>query len=334
VDSRAPARLARLVPVFIRPAETADRPALFELFSAAFRSPADAAAWGWKYDLNPHRAQSAVALLEGRIVGHYGGFGTRYVGAGRDLPGVSASDVMTDPGARTLGRRALFATLVEGFCRLSADAGMPFGFGFPNERHRLAGEKTVGYRPVETVTEWVRPLCAPTIRTRLRRRLLRLIRDEGFGSSHESLAELLRSRPGWRTDRSRRTLEWRFRSRPGVNYLTWQLLDRRGRSRAYAVVRLLGERAILADLQAAEERSGDLVDLLDAVSADLPATGATMLELRAASRSVLAERARSELGFSPRPSDTTFEVRAFDPALDLDAAGRAFDYRFCDHEIF
>lgn len=318
--------------VSVRPANEADRPALFELFSVAFGSAADPLGWAWKYDRNPNRAASAVAVQDGRIVGYYGGFGTRYRGAEGNLPGVSASDVMTDPKARTLGRRALFSTLVEGFCRLCADAGMPFGFGFPNERHRLAGEKTIGYRPVEPVIEYTRELRAPSLLSRTKRRVLRVIRDEGFGAPHDALAEALHARSGWRTDRSRDVLEWRYRQRPSTGYLSWQIHGRNGRSRAYAVVRLVGARAVLADVQAAEETSGDLVDLLDAVSSDLLPAART-LEFRAGSHSVLAVRA-GELGFAPRPSDTTFEVRLFDPAFDVDRAGRAFDYRFGDHEIF
>lgn len=322
--------------VSVRPAEEADRPALFELFSAAFGAPADPATWSWKYELNPNRARCAVAVAgdRGSIIGFYGGFGTRYRGAEGNLPGVSASDVMTDPKARTLGRRALFATLVEGFCGLCAEAGMPFGFGFPNERHRLAGEKTIGYRPVEPVTEWVRPLAVRGLLGRLRRRLLRVRRVESFSPAHDALAETLHAREGWRTDRSRATMNWRFTARPGVKYLLYEVLDARNRSRACAVVRVVEKRVVLVDLQAADEAGGGVPDLLDAVAGDLGSTPARTMELRAASRSVLARRAESELGFAARSSDTTFEVRLFDPAFDIQRASRAFDYRFGDHEIF
>lgn len=320
--------------VSIRPAEEADRPALFALFSVAFGVPADPPSWAWKYDRNPNRAPSAVAVADGRIVGFYGGFGTRYRGAEGTWPGVSATDVMTDPLARRLGRRALFTTLVEGFCRYCRDEGMPFGFGFPNQRHRLVGEKTIGYRAVEPVTEWVRPLAGTPTFARIRQRFLRLVEGAAFGAPHDALAEALHAREGWRTERSRAVLNWRYGERPGSPYRMWQLLDRRSRSRGYAVLRVVGDRALLVDLQAADERSGAAVDLVNAVALALAGAPVRTLELRAASRSVLAARARDEMGFSPRASDTTFEVRPFDPGLDLDRAGRAFDYRFGDHEIF
>jgi hypothetical protein len=321
------------VSLSIRIAEAADRPRLFELFGKAFGAPASPAEWAWKYDQNPNRAASVVAVKDAWIVGFYGGFGTRYRGAEGNLPGVSASDVMTDPAARTLGRRALFATLVAGFCRVCTDAGMPFGFGFPNDRHRLAGEKVIGYRSVEPAAQWERPLQAETRRGRLRLRLLRARAGEPFGRAHEALSEVLHARAGWRTERTPRALNWRFLERPGGLYTTIQLVDLRGRSRAYAVVRLVGDRALLVDVQARDESDAEWGDLLDAVAENLSGTSATRLELRAASRSRLA-RAAPALGFAPIPTDTYFEVRPFDPAFDLDNAGRAFDYRFCDHEIF
>jgi len=320
------------VSLIIRPAEDADRPRLFELFEDAFRAPADPDEWAWKYDRNPNRAPSAVAVRDGRIVGFYGGFGTRYRGAAGDRPGVSASDVMTERAARTLGRRALFATLVDGFCRLCTEAGMPFGFGFPNERHRLAGERVIGYRPVEPAAQWARALPFEGPR-RLRRRFLKARDAEPFGRAHDSLAESLHARAGWRTDRSARTLAWRFGLRPKVPYRTLQLVDLAGRSRAYAVWRLVGARALLVDVQTRGETAGELADLLAEVAPRLAGTGAECLELRAPSHSRLAAAAR-ELGFSPIPTDTHLEVRPFDPAFDLEVAGRGFDYRFSDHEIF
>jgi len=319
---------------WIRLAENADRPGLFALFAAAFGAPADPDTWAWKYDRNPNSAPSVVAIEDGRVVAFYGGFGTRFRGAEGAPPGVAATDVMTDPGARKLGRRGLFRSVVEEWNRRCGEAGIPFGFGFPNERHLLVGVRTSGYNAIEPVTDWVKPLAAPSRLSRLRRRFLRIAAGEPFGAPHDALAEVLHAREGWRTDRSREVLAWRFGERPGVAYRTWQVLDRRGRSRAYAVARVVGDRAILADLQADDERSGILVDLLDAVSHDLRGTGARSLALRASSRSVLAARAGGELGFLPQRSDATLAMRTFRDGVDLERASSGFDYRFGDHEIF
>jgi hypothetical protein len=316
-----------------RPAVPADRPALLALFCAAFGAEASADEWAWKYDRNPNPGVSAVAVTDGKIVGFYGAFGTRYRGAGGAFPGVSAVDVMTDPAARRLGRHAVIRSLGEAYCRLNRDAGAPFYFGFPHERHRVLGERLLGYRSVEPAGEWVRPLGAPGFLRRLRLRLRGARVSRGLSRAHEGLAEALHARPGWRTDRSRQTLDWRF-SRPGASYLVRELPGPRGTSRGYAAVRVVGDRALLLDLQVADEASGTVFDLLDGVAEALRGTGAARLALRAARSSRLAQRLEAEGGFAPVLPDCHFEVRLLDEAFDLDRASRAFDYRSLDHDIF
>jgi hypothetical protein len=317
----------------VRPAAPADRPQLLALFRAAFGCEASADEWVWKYDRNPNPAISAVAAVDGQIVGFYGAFGTRYRGAQGDFPGVSAVDVMTDPAARKLGRHAVFNALGEGYCRLNRDAGAPFYFGFPHERHRLLGERLLGYRSVEPAGEWTRPLGASGFLRRLRTRLRRARASAGLSDGHAALAEALHARPGWRTDRSKATLAWRF-SRPGVAYLVRELPGPRGCSRGYATVRVVGDRALLVDLQVADETSGAVFDLLDDVAEALRGSGAAHLALRAARTSRLAQRLEGEGGFLPAAVDCHFEVRSLDEAFDLGRASRAFDYRFVDHDIF
>ena len=321
------------MPFVYRAATPADRPALLRLFSAAFGEAADPDLWAWKYDEGPHRAPSAVALAEGRIVGFYGGWATRYRGARGDLPGAAAVDVMTDPAARGLGGGGLFAGLASAFSELCREAGIPFYFGFPHERHRLVGERKAGYASVGPAGQWARPLGSRSFLGPIRRRLLRTSVGDRVSPGHEALAEALHARAGWRTDRSRPTLDWRFAPHGGASYRLVEILDRRSASRGYAAVRLVGERALLVDLQVRDEASGDVGDLLEAVRASLGGDAAR-LELRAPTGSPLAERLAAEFGFAPETSDCHFEIRPLDPAFDALAAGRAFDYRFADHEIF
>jgi len=289
--------------------------------------------WEWKFDRNPHRAPSAVAVHDGVVVGHYGGWAMPYRGAGGDLPGCAAVDVMTDPASRALGS-GLFAGLTEAFCSLCREAGIPFYFGFPNERHRLVGERKAGYLPVEPAGLWSRPIGVPGLKGRLRRRFLRMRVGEEFSPAHDALVEGLHGRPGWRTDRSRPTLLWRFAPHAEARYRVVELLDRGARSRGYAVVRVVHDRALLVDLQARDEDSGDVGDLLEAVRASLEGTPAARMEIRAGSASRLAARLAAEFGFVPGEADCHFEIRPLDPAFDAPAAGRAFDYRYADHEIF
>ncbi len=322
------------MPFVFRAATPGDRPALLRLFAAAFGQPADPETWEWKYDRNPHRFPSTIALLDGEAVGFFGGVGTRYRGAEGDLPGVAAADVMTHPDRRRLGRASLFVEMGLEFFRAAAEAGAPYVFGFPNERHRATGEKRLDYLSVEPAGQWTRPIGAPGLLGRIRRRLLKGRAGEALSPAHDALAGELHAREGWRTDRSRATLDWRFSPHADARYVVVELLDPRGASHGYAVLRVVSDRALLVDLQTLDEDSGDLPDLLDAAEAALAGTPARRLVLRAPSRSLLAGRAEEELGFAPEPSDCHFEVRAFRPVPEVLRAARAFDYRFADHEIF
>jgi hypothetical protein len=317
-----------------RAAEPADRPALFRLFENAFGAPADPRIWEWKYDRNPNPAPSAVALLDGEVVGFYGGWGTRYRGREGNRPGVAAVDVMTEPAVKTLGLHGLFAGLGEAFCGLCREAGIPFYFGFPNERHRLAGERILGYVSVEPAAEWTRPVGLPGLLGRIRRRLRSARAGASFSAAHDPLAEELNARPGWRTDRSRAVLNWRFSPHADASYRVVELLDPRGASSACAALRVVEDRALLVELQVRDEESGALADLLDAAEEALAGTAARRLVLRAPAWSRLTRRAVEEFGFAPAPSDCHFEVRPLDPSFDAVSEARAFDYRFLDHEIF
>lgn len=321
-----------MAPVF-RPAEPSDRPAILDLFRAAFKAEPDPADWAWKYDANPCRAVSIVAVDGDRTVGFFGAMGTRYRGAAGDLPGTSSVDVMTDPQARTLGKTALFKELGDTFRRVNAESGIPFDFGFPHERARKIEERLLACVTIEPCGEHGRPLSAPPLVGGLRKRLLRVREGEPFGAAHRPLAEALHARAGWRSDRSAALLAWRF-SRPGFAYRTFQLVDWRGRSRGYAVVSVRDGRALLVDLQVADEEDGTLGDLLSAVHERLAGVAAERLVFRSPRTGRLAVRAREEMGFADEPSDTVFLVRPFDPAWDLVGNGRLFDYRFSDHDVF
>lgn len=322
------------MPAVIRAATAADRPGLLRLFEVAFAQPAAPDDWAWKYDRAPHRAVSAVAVDRDEVIGFYGGLGTRYRGADGDLPGVAAIDVMTSPAHRGLTHRSLFQDLVAGFVSLNAAAGVPFYFGFPNARHSIVSKRLVGSWPVEPAGLLVRPVSTPFQASRLRRRLLRARPGEPFGKAHERLAETLHARAGWRTDRGATTLRWRFSERPAVDYAALPLVDLAGRSPAYAVLRFVLDRALLVDLQAADEAGGALVELLERVRELAAARGASRLELRLPGAGPLAARLRTELGFADAEADAHFEVMRVDPSFALEPAARSFDYRYLDHEIF
>src|SRR5512140_4102 len=198
----------------IRRAEKSDRPALFRLFGEVFGSPPTPAEWEWKYDRNPSVAASVAVFDDGEALGYVGGFATRFVGGGAALPGTSGVDVMTAPAARRLGRHGIYRDMGTRFVEENRALGIPFYFGFPNDRHRLAGERLLGFRTVERAGQWIRPAGRTRRRGALRGWLRPVRAIEAFGPSHEPLADLLESRAGLATDRSRKALNWRFTTRP------------------------------------------------------------------------------------------------------------------------
>jgi hypothetical protein len=315
----------------VRPVEPSDRPLLLALFEAAFGSPASPAEWAWKYDANPNRAASVIAVGDGRAVGFFGGLGTRYRGAGRDDPGAATADVMTHPEARRLGHRNVFSDVGRAYVAINARAGIPFDFGFPNERARRAEERLLGVKTIEPAGQLSRSLEWPLRRARLSFRLVR--RCAVLGAAHDRLAEALHGAPGWRTDRSAAALNWRLGARPGVAYELFHSLNLAGRARAFAAVRVVGERALLVDLQAEDVNGGALPDLLAGVAAEM-AGRARVLEVRLPRRGALHARLAGELGFGEAPGDTHLVTRAFRDDVEPAAEGAAFDYRFLDHDVF
>ena len=317
--------------VEIRAARASDRPLLLALAGAAFGAPPDAAEWAWKYDANPHRATSVIAVDDGRAVGFFGAIGTRYRGAGRDEPGAATGDVMTHPDARRLGHRNVFSDVGRAYVTINAAAGIPLDFGFPNERARRAEERLLGVRTIEAAGQLARPLDAPIRRARLSSRRVR--RAAALGAAHDRLAAALHAAPGWRTDRSAATLTWRLLARPGVAYELFHAVDVAGRARAFAAVRVVGDRALLVDLQAEDPGGGALPDLLAGVADEMKGR-ARVLEVRLPRRGALHARLTGALGFAEAATDTHLVVRTFREGADAAAEGAAFDYRFLDHEVF
>ena len=183
--------------------------------------------------------------------------------------------------------------------------------------HRLVGERTPRLQARRARRgSWARPLGAAPL-SRLRRRFLRVVRGEAFGAAHDRSRRRAPRAAGLADGplRARRSdlAATAPRRRP---YRTFQLVDRRGRSRGYAVVRVVGDRALLVDLQA-EDEARRIADLLDAVADVLDGTRARPRGWSSAPASALAPRGAlaAELGFAATASDTHLEVRAVDARL-------------------
>lgn len=139
----------------IRPSSPADIPQLQRLFTEVFGSVRDEAVWTWKYFDHPRGPHSFVVEAAGRLVAHCGGTEVTMVDGGAAYPALQSVDFMSSRNySGGLGRGGVFARMVDAF--FAAYCGpqrIPLVYGFPGERHRVLGERILGYRPVERVGE-------------------------------------------------------------------------------------------------------------------------------------------------------------------------------------
>lgn len=139
----------------IRPAVAADVPALCDLFEEVFRERRPPEVWRWKYFENPRGVTSMVCEAGGRLVSHCGGTPVRFRDFGAEFVALQSVDFMSSPSyPGGIGRGGIFVRTAERFfAAYCGPAKVPLVYGFPGERHRLLGEKLLGYRPVERVAE-------------------------------------------------------------------------------------------------------------------------------------------------------------------------------------
>lgn len=140
----------------IRPARESDIPGLSELFREVFNAERSTELWRWKLFQNPRGFASFVCEVEGRIVAHCAGVPVRFVDFEREYVALQSVDFMSSPTyPGGIGRGGVFVRTVEHFFRAHCGpSAIPMVYGFPGERHRVLGERLLGYRSVEPIFEW------------------------------------------------------------------------------------------------------------------------------------------------------------------------------------
>lgn len=139
----------------IRPAVREDIPALSALFFEVFGTERPEAVWCWKLFENPRGTASYVCQAGGRIVAHCAGLPVRFRDYEREYTAMQSVDFMSSPSyPGGIGRGGVFIRTAERFFDSCCGAStIPLVYGFPGERHRLLGERLLGYRAVERVGE-------------------------------------------------------------------------------------------------------------------------------------------------------------------------------------
>ena len=194
----------------IRESCPSDIAELGRLFFAVFGSKRHEALWRWKYFDNPRGLRSYCCEVDGRIVAHCGGTEVVFGADGGTWRALQSVDFMSSqehPGG--LGRGGVFARVVSAFFERYCGPGsdrVQMVYGFPGERHRVLGERVLGYRPVERVAE----LLVPAEGDRSFESL------EVFGEGH--FARLAQPVEGVGARRDATYLRWRYVDHPEHDY--------------------------------------------------------------------------------------------------------------------
>lgn len=297
----------------IRPSRREDIPQLSALFRDAFGQERDASIWEWKYFSNPHGSYGFVCDVDGRIVAHCGGTPIEVTDRGRSYTALQSVDFSsTRQHAGGLGAGGVFARTVKGFfARYCGAERVPLVYGFPGERHRLFGERILGYHAIEPVGE------------------LRLEpeseRGELFPFDDSKLALLSHVPVPVGGLRSNQWLRWRYLNHPAFRYSTVTVKRWWKGAEAIAVLRDAGEAFMLMELEGSYD-SG----VMQRMVRQLRNLGKPVIAWGSLSHSRSA--AMIAAGFKPAERDHRFECRIFSNR-PLFRAGE-FYYSLGDYDVY
>jgi hypothetical protein len=251
----------------VRDATAADAPGIRRLFERVFGHPLSDEQWRWKFEQNPDGWRATVGVLDGEIVGHYAGWGARFLVGGGPRLLYSVGDVATDPSVRALGgRRGVYREMTDAFYSAIATT-VPFCYGFPNARALRVSERIVGSRtlfPVEIASVPVDAFGAPPADVEAGDSV-----DATFDALWEAASRVLDEAPV----RDRARVNWRFHARPDRYYrMVWRRSA--GAMTAWASLSVTGETATIADYLGVEASGADLPPLFAAAAAEARRLGA------------------------------------------------------------
>lgn len=196
----------RVTHEIIRPTTSDDLDGLGKLFAEVFGFERSEDVWRWKYFDNPRGCTSWLCEVHGRVVAHCGGTAVNVADGSVNYMALQSVDFMsspTHPGG--VGRGGVFARTARGFFDAYCGPSLvPMVYGFPGERHRLLGERILGYRAIERVGEL-------------------LLEPSGSGGSVEPLREehlpMFERRPArLGAIRDLTFLRWRYLMHPTITY--------------------------------------------------------------------------------------------------------------------
>lgn len=214
----------------VRPATPDDAPELSRLFLEVFGHERPEQVWRWKFFGHPIGASSWVTEAEGRIVAHCGSTAVRFSLQGTPILALQLVDFMSHPRyAGGIGGGGIFArTTTAMFRDVLSRTPAKLLYGFPGERHRLAGERLLGYTTAGAVGEITIESASNDVETRP----LEIADLDRFGEIPSPLHAM----------RDRDLLQWRYLEHPSATYEVVETSRRFLRKpRALAIVRRDGD---------------------------------------------------------------------------------------------
>lgn len=252
----------------IREATPADSAGIRTLFARTFGVELSEAEWRWKFTDNPDGWFGMVAEQDGKIVGNYAGWGMRFQLGGEERLLYSVGDVATDPAARGFGR-GVYREMARAFYDAVGARGVPFCLGFPNARALAISHRLVGSRTLFPIREIAVPLESfPAPRADV-------FAGDSAGPELENLWASAGGPIRQGAVRDRLRVNWRFHARPTRYYrMVWTGTPA---MRGWAVLSVVGERALVADYLAAGHWPSELPALFAGAAAEARRMGARHL---------------------------------------------------------
>ncbi len=211
------------MPVDVREYREGDETAILDLFARSFpHAPRTLEHFRWKYRQDPFGSERiSLALDDGRLVGHYAGYGVPFRAFGKDVLAHHIGDTMTEVSVRHVGRgptSILGRTALHFYERFCEDR-VAFNFGFNVANIQKFSLRFLRSDRVEPVTYRVaRPL--PAIRRTerwLRGYSLEVVRktDAEWDELFERVA------PAYRfcVRRNAAYVRWRYLQCPDIPYV-------------------------------------------------------------------------------------------------------------------
>ncbi len=259
----------------IRDAAATDAPGIRRLFQKVFGTALSEEEWSWKFAQDPDGWYGVVGIrdVDGEIVGHYAGWGARFLLDGEPRLLYSVGDVATDPTVRGLGgRRGVYRAMTDAFYARVGRDGVPFCYGFPNARALTVSERIVGSRtllPVRLVKVPLEVFPAPAADAEA---------GELVDASFDPLWDAARRGITHGAIRDRGRVNWRFHARPNRYYrMVWR--RRNGEMTAWAALSVGDGVATVADYLGRDPDGGDLPGLFAAAADEARRLGAGHLAL-------------------------------------------------------